>query len=447
MPESARIRLPFGRGHLEVSVPAENLIGVLQPQTSSGAAETPKDLILHALDHPAASSRLEELAAGKKTIVVITSDHTRAMPSRQTLPLLLERVRSVNPSIDVTILIATGSHRAMTQPELLERFGEDILCKENILQHRADDMKSLLQVGILPSGSELWINRAAAQADLLIAEGLIEPHFFAGFSGGRKSILPGIAGLSSIMENHCAEFLRCDQARTGNLEGNPIHLEMLAAVKLAKLAFILNVVLGPHGEILLAVAGEPQAAHQQGVDFIQKWFTVPRVEGDIVITSNGGYPLDQNIYQSVKGMSTAESCCSQDGVIVMVAACQDGHGGESFFHTMSSVIQPAELYRQICCVSRQRTVPDQWESQILSRILSHHTVILVTPFCDPDNVKAMHLEHAQTLEEAMERAFQIKGRSARVVVIPDGVATIVRNTPLEQSGSQGAKVHDYRRLH
>jgi len=431
MSELKRISIPLANGRTEAFLPKRNLAGILVPPIGQYPYTADESGLIHgALDHPIDSPSLEELAREKTSMVIITSDHTRAMPSRVTLPILLHRIRKANPRIQITILVGTGGHRAMTESELREKFGEEIVCGETLVQHSAYDQESLVQIATLPSGNDLWINRLAAETELLVAEGLIEPHFFAGFSGGRKSILPGVAGYQSIMTNHCAEFIQHEDACTGNLDGNPVHQDMLAAAKWAKLAFILNVVLGEEGSIIKAYSGNFQTAHEQGIQFLREWFTVPRILGDIVITSNGGYPLDQNIYQAVKGMSTAESCCKPNGVIVIVAACQDGHGGDSFFRMMSSSETPEELHRRTCLVPREQTIPDQWEFQILSRILTHHRVILVTPYCDPMIIRAMRLEHAATLEDAVEKALQMQKKDARIVVIPNGVSTMVANDRL-----------------
>jgi nickel-dependent lactate racemase len=433
MPELERISIPLAKGRTDAFLPKHNLAGILVPPIGQYPYATDDSgLIQEALDHPIDSPSLEALTRKKKSMVIVTSDHTRAMPSKSTLPILLHRIRKANPRIQITILVGTGGHRAMTASELREKFGEEIVCRETLIQHSAYDQESLVRIATLPSGNELWINRLAAETELLVAEGLIEPHFFAGFSGGRKSILPGIAGYQSIMANHCAEFVQHEYARTGNLDGNPVHRDMLEAAKLAKLAFILNVVLRDDGNIIKAYSGNLQTAHEQGVQFLREWFTVPRMIGDIVITSNGGYPLDRNIYQAVKGMSTAESCCKPNGVIIIVAACQDGHGGDSFFQMLSSSETPADLHRRTCRVPRDQTIPDQWEFQILSRILAYHRVILVTPYCDPKIIRAMQLEHSFTLEEAVGMALQMQGKDARIVVIPNGVSTMVEDDRFER---------------
>lgn len=420
-------KLPYSREMKDLYISDRNLAGVLESKVlEHKPAADEKTLVRQALYHPIESDSLENLSKGKGRITIITSDHTRPVPSHITMPILLERIRKSSPDAQINILIATGYHRAMTIDEQIERFGKKIVDKETILVHDSRDERSLAHLGTLPSGGELWINKAAVETDLLIAEGFIEPHFFAGFSGGRKSILPGIAGYKTVLANHCSKFIASDKARTGNLEENPIHVDMLYAAEKANLAFILNVIINDEKEIIHAVAGHREKAHQTGCEFLEKLCQVDAVPAEIVVTTNGGYPLDQNIYQSVKGMTAAEASCKKDGVIVMVSACNDGHGGDSFYQQMAQASEPKEVYDRALKIPMDETVPDQWEYQILSRILIKYKVILVTDQCDAQMIKDMHMEHTTTVEEAMNRAFELKGKDAKVTVIPNGVGVIVQ---------------------
>jgi nickel-dependent lactate racemase len=201
---------------------------------------------------------------------------------------------------------------------------------------------------------------------------------------------------------------------------------MLYAAKMAKLAFILNVVIDSEKNVINAFAGDSELAHVEGCKFVMELASVKAVKADIVVSTNGGYPLDQNIYQSVKGMTAAEATCSEGGVIIMVSACNDGHGGQSFYDNIANASSPREVLDRVLKVGRNDTAPDQWEFQILARILNTHTVILVTDMCDPEMIKKMHMQHAFTFEEALKRAFEIKGNDASISVIPDGVSVIVR---------------------
>lgn len=423
----ASIEIPYSTKSLKIEIHDKNLKGILVSKANSYRANySQSDIVNMALDQPIGSKSLEELVKDKHNMVIITSDHTRPVPSKITMPILLERIRKVNPNIAIKILIATGFHRPTTKEEMVNKFGQNIVDNEEIINHVSTDESSLINVGTLPSGGKLYLNKLAMETELLIAEGFIEPHFFAGFSGGRKSVLPGIASAKTIMANHCSEFINSNHARTGIIKDNPIHKDMLYAAEKAKLAFILNVVIDEEKNIINAFAGDSKLAHEEGCKFVMDLSSVESVQADIVVSSNGGYPLDQNIYQSVKGMTAAEATCRKGGVIIMIAACNDGHGGKSFYETLANSKGPKELLEKILKVPRNETIPDQWEIQILARILSEYTVIFVTDMCDPNMIKSMHMKHAYTFDEALKLAYDIKGNDAEVVVIPNGVGVVIK---------------------
>jgi nickel-dependent lactate racemase len=424
----ATVKIPYSKGFIDLEVSDKNLIGVLESKAHHFKTEDDQVTIARkALENPIGSPRLKDLAKGKNNIVIITSDHTRPVPSKITMPLLLEEIRSGNPEADITILIATGFHRLTTTEEMINKFGEEIIKNERFINHDCRDLDSLVEVGTLPSGGKLILNKLAMEADLLISEGFIEPHFFAGFSGGRKSVLPGVASGTTVLANHCSKFIASDFARAGVLEGNPLHRDMVYAAEAANLAFILNVVIDSEKRIINAFAGHRTEAHETGCKFVSELANVQAQPADIAITSNGGFPLDQNIYQSVKGMTAAEATAKKDGIIIIAAACNDGHGGEAFYNTFLENPTAQSIMDKIMQIPMESTIPDQWESQILARILINHKVILVTDQCDPKMVTDMKMLHAYTLEEALKMAYEIKGEAATVTVVPDGVSVIVRN--------------------
>lgn len=421
------IKLPYSKSGMYVNIPDKNMIKVLQSKAHDFKTTlSESEIVKKALENPIESETLEELVKDKKDVVIITSDHTRPVPSRITLPIILNKIRNSNPDIDIKIIISTGCHRPSTREELVYKMGEEIVDKENIIMHFANNEESMAKVGKLPSGGDLIVNKAIMETDLLIAEGFIEPHFFAGFSGGRKSVLPGVASVKTIMYNHCSEFIDSPYARTGNLKNNPIHEDMLQAAKSVNLAFILNVAIDKDKKVIGAFAGNLEKAHEAGCEFVTKLSKVDSVDADIVVSTNGGYPLDQNIYQTVKGMTAAEATCKENGVIIMVSACNDGHGGQSFYDSVASASSPTEILEKVRKTPKSETIPDQWEFQILARILEKFTVIMVTDLCDPQMIKNMHMKYASSFEEALQMAFDIKGKDAKVAVIPDGVSVIVK---------------------
>ena len=419
------ITLPYGRRGLPADLPDHRITAVLRSSLEQYVPTlSQRELVEEALRHPIGSPSLEELAKDKQNIVLIASDHTRPVPSKVLVPPMLEAIRRGNPHAKITILIATGCHRETTRQELIEKFGGEIVENEVIAIHDCAVEADMVTIGTLPSGGTLRINRIAAEADLLVSEGFIEPHFFAGFSGGRKSVRPGIAARETVYWNHNAEFIASPFARTGILDGNPIHADMIYAARTAKLAFICNVVINAKHEVLAAFAGDCEQAHLAGTRFLKELCMAPKAESDIVITTNNGYPLDQNIYQAVKGMTAGEATCRDGGVIIMAAACGDGHGGESFRDTIAAPLSAAEILEKIQATPKKDTLPDQWESQILARILSKYHVVLITE-TDPDLVKSMKMHPAKDMTEALAIADSLLGKQGTITVIPEGISTII----------------------
>lgn len=419
------IPIPYHRSHLDLKISERNLKAVIYPSGYDDKNTiTEETLILEALRNPIGTPTLRDLVKGKKRFVIVTSDHTRAMPSKVTLPLMLSEIRQGNAETDITILVATGLHRAPTTEELYNMFGRNIVDRENIAVNNAFQKEDFVRVCSLPSGAEFYVNRLAAECDLLIAEGFIEPHFFAGFSGGRKSILPGICSEETVNENHSYKAIANLNSRSGVLDGNPIHADMIYAARAVNLQFILNVALDENKRIIAAFSGDMEAAHNKGVDFIRSSSEQSAVTGDIVVTGNGGYPLDQNLYQSPKAASTAEACAGENGVIIMCASCCDGMGGEHFSELICSGT-PEEIDKHLSDIPPKKTIPEQWCAQIFARILEHHKVILVSDL-EPEVVKKANLIPAADLDEAMAIAYSIKGGDAKAVVIPDGVSVIIR---------------------
>lgn len=419
-------KLPYGKNNMNFELPGDRVKAVLTSSVESyDPGSTEEELVKKAIISPIASKPLKELAKGKEKIVIISSDHTRPVPSHITMPILLSEIREGNPTVDIVILVATGFHRPSTEEELRDKYGDKIVDTERIINHDSRDMSSMVKIGTLPSGGELIINKLAVEADLLIAEGFIEPHFFAGFSGGRKSVLPGIASKDTVLANHCSEFIRHEKARTGVLDGNPLHEDMVYAAKKAGLAFILNVILNDEKKIINAFAGEREKAHEEGCQFLSSLAGVGKTETEIVITSNGGYPLDQNIYQSVKSMTAAEACCKENGVIIVATECSDGHGGESFYKTFAEGRSVQQIMDRIDERSRSETIPDQWESQVLARILLKNNVILVTDVSE-EIVENMFMHWAPNIETAVEMADKILEKKGNITIIPDGISVIVK---------------------
>ena len=421
-----KVDIPYHTGTLPLHVEESNLKAVILPQEPATPTLSEKELVLQALENPIDSSRLRELAKGKKKILIVTSDHTRAVPSKLTLPLLLAEIRSGEPNAEISIIIATGLHRATTEEEQRQMFGNDIVDNEVIYVHDAHATEDMREICTLPSGAIFKVNRMALECDLLVAEGFIEPHFFAGFSGGRKSILPGIASEDTINTNHSYKALASPYAASGVLKNNPIHEDMVVAATAVSLEFILNVALDTDKKVIAAFAGNLDTAHLAGCEYISSFARRDAVEGDIVVTSNGGYPLDQNLYQAPKAVSTAEMCAGENGVIIMVSSCVDGFGGEYFNELIVSGTVD-EIDEKLSKIPPTETIQEQWSAQVFSRIMKKHTIILVTANISPEIIRKANFIPATTPDEALELAYSLKGSDAKVVVVPDGVAVIIGN--------------------
>lgn len=421
------IKFPYYSTELIYKINKQNLKAMLTSNIVNYASQkNQEEIVKEALSNPIGSRSLNELVIGKRDILIITSDHTRPVPSKITLPILIDEIKKGNPFIDITILIATGLHRATTKEEQIDMFGEDIVNSYKIVVHDAFDEGSTTYICSLPSGASFEVNKLAIETELLIAEGFIEPHFFAGYSGGRKSILPGICSKTTVNENHSAKAVGHPSSRCGVLHGNIINRDMVYAARKVNLAFILNVALNSRKEIISAFSGDMELAHEIGCKFVDKHSKVKTVKGDIIITSNGGYPLDQNLYQCAKSVSTAYECANEDAVIILVASCTDGFGGLEFEKLMT-IGTPKEIYEKIVDIPEKDTISEQWCAQKFAEILIKHKVIVVSTFLDKEKIEKANMILVSTIAEAMEIAMKYKGENAQIVAIPDGISTIIES--------------------
>ena len=416
-------KILYGKGGIDFDEGDANVItSRIGELKASGSG---REIVRRALENPIDAPRLRELAKGRKSCVIIVSDHTRPVPSKDILPEMFAELEAGSPGISITLLVATGFHRPTTAAELEAKLGPEIRARVSIVLHDSRNAASNVKVGVLPSGAPCVIDRVAADAELLISEGFIEPHFFAGFSGGRKSVLPGVADQVTVLGNHCSKFIDSPFARTGNLDGNPLHEDMVAAAKMAKLAFIVNVVIDEEKRTVAAFAGDPFTAHRRGCDFLLGYAKAAPKPADIVITSNGGAPLDQNLYQCVKGMTAAEATCNPGGVIIDCVECADGHGGQSFYESLRNCESADAFYAQCLATPQDKTIPDQWEAQILARIIRKFTVIVVSRPEMKTMVEDMKMRYSATLDEALALARALGKKT--LTVIPNGISVIVRS--------------------
>ncbi|MHA1626760.1 MAG: nickel-dependent lactate racemase, partial [Candidatus Asgardarchaeia archaeon] len=391
-------RIPYGKGKVEVEFPEDTM--VLEAKFPEPREEGDK-VVEESIKRPICSSALETIREGKK-VLVITTDATRATPNKVILPIILSEIfeRGVRED-DVKLLVANGLHSPMDDKQIEEFFGKEVLEKVDVLNHDAYDEGSLVKLGKTSFGTPVILNKEVIDSDVVIGLGMIEPHFFAGYSGGRKIILPGVSGAESIMKNHSFKMISHPKARYGILDGNPIHEDMLEFLSFAKLDFITNVVLDKERRIVGAFSGDPIKAHLSGVSFLEKFVKVRGKEVDVVVTSNGGYPLDRNLYQAVKGMATGEMVVREGGVIIILADCVDGIGHEEFYEIMCQGEKPEDVLEYI---RKNEPIPDQWQAQILARVLKKADVVVVTKGVKEDRIEEMKMRYSSSFEEALEYA-------------------------------------------
>ena len=328
-----KLNLSYGRHGLTLDIP--DTLDVVQPCDSSSLSDL-EAAVNGALKAPIGSPPLADLVSPSAKIAVIHTDITRATPNNILLPLLLRHLLKHGADQQKTTLVnSLGTHRRQSEAEQRALLGDWIVDDFPCIQHDFDDRQALVEIGVTSFGTPIKINRTVAEADLVILTGFIEPHFFAGFSGGPKAILPGVASLSVTMANHGCEMISHPNATWGVCEGNPLWEEMLEAARMVRQTFLLNVALNNQNEISAVFAGELYAAHQAGRTYVRQHAMQPVAHDyDFVITTNNGYPLDQNLYQSVKGMSAAGNICRKGGAILALTACEDGlpeHGGYADF--------------------------------------------------------------------------------------------------------------------
>jgi nickel-dependent lactate racemase len=419
-----RIKIAYGKEGLYVDVPDENLYRVLEPEFVPGIGN-PREAIVESLDRPIASKPLGELVKPGSKVTVVVSDKTRPVPSDLILPPLLDRLNLAGVSNeDITILVATGLHRPNTEEELQEMLGLAVLDQVKVVNHDARDRDSLVYLGETKSGTPIWINKVLHEAEFRILTGYIEPHFFAGFTGGRKAILPGCAGVDTVAVNHGADHIGHPKARYGVTGGNPIYEDGVEVAEQVGADFIVNVTLNREKEITRVFSGDVVKAHAEGVEFIasKSKVTIPD-KVDIAITNNSGYPLDLNLYQAVKGMTTPESVIKQDGEIIMAAECSDGIGHETFENMILDAGSPEKFLEQVH--SPDFFVPDQWQTQILARVLSKAQISLYSENLKPEKVRSMWLKPIESVEQGIEDALERLGDEAKILVLPDGPETWV----------------------
>jgi nickel-dependent lactate racemase len=423
-----RVRLDYGKTGLDVDLPEERLIGVLG-LTPANAIVDPVEAVEAALRDPIGTPPLDTLARGRQTACVVLCDITRPVPNTLLLPPILQTLEACGIHRDaVTLLVATGTHRPNLGVELETLVGSDIAGRYRIGNHDCKDRLNHVDLGASPSGLPVLIDRRYVEADLKITIGLIEPHFMAGYSGGRKLIMPGLASIDTIQRWHCPRFLESPLATNGIVDGNPVHEEALAIARLVRPDLILDVTLDESNRITGVFAGDLERAWSSGVEFAARHVRsiAPR-PADVVVTSGAGYPLDQTFYQAIKGMVGALPVVKRGGTIVIAAECAEGVGSPDFTR---SLLGTQDLESFVEYISQPDVfVPEEWQVEELARVARHANVFCVAGGIPDETLKRCFVTPFDTVEHAVQSALKSHGPAASLIAIPRGPYVIASTTP------------------
>jgi nickel-dependent lactate racemase len=408
-----KVSLKYGRSAIEVEVPDKNLKAVLLPNEGEKVFDE-SDEIKRALSNPIGSERLSEIVKDRKNAVVVVSDITRPVPSSLLLPPLIDEL--VTGGLDenaITILFALGSHRKQRDEEKRKLIGDETFKRLKSIDH---DVNNCIHIGRTSSGTDLEVFRPVVEADLKILTGAIDVHYFAGYTGGLKSILPGVSSMKTIEANH--KMLLMEDARAGNIDG-PIRKDIEEAGAILGVDFILNVVLNSRKEIVKAVAGDPIKAHREGVKIVDQMYKVPLQPSEIVLASAGGFPKDISLYQAHKALENASNAVKSGGTLILLAECEERFANVEFERWISEADIPKDLVERL---KRDFKIGGH-KAACIARFLERGEVVLVSAM-DEEDVRRAFMIPAKSVEEALDYAFLKHGEDASITVIPYGGSTL-----------------------
>ena len=414
-----KVNLAYGSGHLPIEVPDDRTT-VIEPAHIDGLADE-KAAVLDALQNPIGSQPLLERISPDTKICIAFTDITRATPNDRIIPWLLEHLGG--PNDNITLLNQLGTHRPNTREELETMLTPEVVANYRVLNHEPENPKELVQVGTTADGTPALLNRHIVEADLRIITGFIEPHFFAGFSGGVKGIMPGCAGLETVMSNHGAKNIGDPQATFGVTEGNPLWEELRDIALKTGPSFLLNITLNEQRDITNVFAGDIIEAHKTGCVFVKKSAMQPVEQPfDIVVTTNSGYPLDLNLYQGVKGMSAGARVLKEGGTLILAAECREGvPDGSPLDDLLRSAGSIEEILAMLSTPGFVR--PEQWQAQIQA-LVQRRAEVLVCCELDDATLRACHLAPCADINAEVAKRLAKLGADARVAVLPQGPLTI-----------------------
>ncbi len=420
------VRLRYGESGLLADLPASpGFAGVLSAREPP-ALPDPAAEVARLLEHPQGTPPLEQLARGRRDACIVVSDQTRPVPHHQLLPPIVEvLLRAGIPRAGIRILVAKGIHGPSTPEEHAALLSSELARRFQVIDHRASAEEELVEVGSLSQGVPLRINRIYAQADLKILTGLIEPHMWAGYSGGRKSILPGITGLDTVRVLHGPAMIAHARTTSGQLRGNPFHSAALEALELAGADFLVNLTVDRRHRATAIFAGHAVHAHQAGCDFLAR-HCVRHVERplDFLLTTNGGAPLDCSLYQAVKGMTGATPALRPGGEILIACRCPEGLGSAAYQQVLGMVDEPRAFLERLH--RGEFFLPDQWCAQETLQVALRHPVHIFSEGLQGAQVAALGLQAVSSVEQGLQALLARHGRAARWAVVPDGPGVVLR---------------------
>lgn len=414
------VQLAYGKKGYKLKVPAN--FDVIEPKFIKEVGSA-KEEINKALLSPTNSKPLRSLLEGKNDIAISVCDITRAQPRKVVIETIVEHIKDLIPISNIKILIATGTHRANTKEELIEMLGKDIVEKLNVINHVCDDKESLIEMSTSLDDVSVLLNKHWVNADFRITTGFVEPHFFAGFSGGSKLVAPGLAGLKTIMKLHNYKRLNNPNSIWGEVEKNPIQQDVRKIAKETGVDFTLDVALNRDQKITNVFSGDLIDSHNEACNFARETAMVQVSQPyDLVITSNSGYPLDQNLYQTVKGLSAASQIVKDNGEILCLSECSDGipsHG--KFYSLLSEFSDPEQVEGMLSDPNFH--CQDQWQVQILSQIAKKSNINLYTEGLSDKEIKNAFMFNAPDPQKFIDQKVK-ENTNIRGCVLPEGPITI-----------------------
>lgn len=421
-----RVHLKYGAEGLELEFPeTSNFVGILYPQEAEVLVK-PAETVHTALTRPIASAPLREVAQGKKDAIIVISDITRPVPNSLLLPIIIKHLQEAGiPAAKITILIATGIHRPNEGEELERLVGSEIAASYRIINHFSKNQEEMALVGTIGDGVPALVNKHYLAADLKILTGFIEPHMWAGFSGGRKSILPGISSVKTLEFMHGPEMVAHPQTRYGILDGNPFHEAGLAIMAQAGADFIVNVTLDSSKRITGVFAGDPIKAHLAGVEFLSR-HCVRTLDAplDFVVTTNAGAPLDCNLYQTAKGISGVSGATRAGGVILIASECIEGFGSDEYRAVFEHADTPQSFIAKL--LKKEFFLPDQWCAQETYQVMLKNEIWVHTKGIDAATLTRYHFQPVADISAAIGRLLERFGEDARWAIVPDGPLLILK---------------------